>query len=142
VFKTQFCLKRYRSLPMEFPLLHVPITAPLRKYIPFALSLELPVSVQWRYDSYLIKLYTKKFGLIWRHDARATGDRYFISQILCRSTRKKSEKKIGNNYMAYVFEAHILLCLLSYVIQPYAWVICRNMTRENKKPLTSMEPTN
>jgi hypothetical protein len=44
--------------------------------------------------------------------------------------------------MAYVFEARILLCLLSHVIQPYAWVLCRNMTRENKKHVTSMEPTN
>lgn len=92
VFKTPICLKRYRSLPMEFALLHVPVTAALRKDFPFALSLELPVSIKWRYDRYLIKFYTKKVGLIWRHDARAPGTRHFTSQILCRSTGNKSEK--------------------------------------------------
>jgi hypothetical protein len=44
--------------------------------------------------------------------------------------------------MAYVFEAHILLCSLCYVIQLYAWVLRRNMTRGNKKHLTSIEVTN
>ena len=30
----------------------------------FALSLELPVYIKWRYDRYLIKFYMQKFGLI------------------------------------------------------------------------------
>ena len=48
----QVCLKLQivRSgtthFPLEFALLHVPVTAALLKDIPFALSLELPVSIK------------------------------------------------------------------------------------------------
>lgn len=95
----------------------------------FALSLELPVYIKWRYDRYLIKFCMQKFGLI-RDTLQEQPATSILHRKFCIEVPEWREKKIWNDGMTCVFEAHILLCLFFYVIQPYAWVLCRNITRE------------